>query len=161
MRRIVMISALVGLTAVLLAGPLLAAPQSFQVRTDKSVYEPGDVIQVNFKYRLEPGMSVLTPNQSELGCHYWIWLEERDGTIVASAGGQACDFSLDCEEQLGPIIRTVDIPLPSDLDCGIYHVRVKTWYLLLSPDRPQGDGLGAETQIPVVVCEDAGCPWGN
>jgi hypothetical protein len=146
--------ALVTIGALLAAGQTMAGPQSFQIKTDARVYQPGESIQVTFKYHVESGTPLVTGSQSGLGCHYFVWLVEKDGTIVASAGGQGCDFSLDCEEQKGPIMRTIDLPLPIDLDCGIYSVQVKTGYNLTTPDHPDGIGLGSQAFLPVVICED-------
>lgn len=145
------------LTAVSLAltgGLALAGGQSFQIRTDGKVYQPGETIEVTFRYHVESGTPLVTASQSELGCHYFVWLETKQGDVVASAGGQFCDFFLECEEQRGPIIRTIDLPLPASLGCGIYKVHVETGYNLTTPDHPDGIGMGAESFLPVIICEE-------
>lgn len=156
MRRAGFLASL-GVAALLAAGSAWAGPQSFAVKTDAKTYQPGGMIDVSFTFHFEPATSIQTYNDGELGCQYFVTLEDRNGNLIASAGSEACDFVLDCEERTGPIRRSAAIPIPADVDCGVYLVRVSTGYSYIAPNNPTGIGGGPETILPVIICDEAGC----
>jgi len=131
-----------------------AAHQDFIVTTDRTIYNPGETAHVSFEYRIEPKVALLTPSS----CTFSVTLEGANGIVPIPGVQPACAPTVECDDNPGRIVGDVDILLSSDLACGVYKVRVRTTYLLLTPEHPFGTAIGGpEAVIPIIVCQDTQC----